>query len=165
MKRSQKSEIRRQNWWLAVCSLALLFSGSMLFARTAVPAARPKGRRFDVVYMAKNQWRMPVSNYGMFGHDAARGSAGGEWPRGSGNMYIFGAGLWFGRRTNNNADTNTTVGYTTPAPGNPEFSPGPGRTRRRVFGPRLRARILIPRTGRQTRTIFRRACAIRRRRR
>lgn len=123
MRRSQKSEVRSQSWWLAVCSLALLFSGSMLSARTAVPAARPKGRRFDVTYLAKNQWRMAVSNYGMFGHDATRNSSGGEWPRGSGNMYIYGAGLWFGRRTNNNADTNTTVGYN-PNSGKAEFTPG-----------------------------------------
>ncbi len=121
--KSQRSKVKGQNWLLLACSFALLLPCSLLFARTATNSGRPHGRRFDEVFLAKNQWRMPVSNYGMFGHDAARGSAGGEWPRGSGNMYIFGAGLWFGRRTNNNADTNTTVGYN-PNSGKAEFSPG-----------------------------------------
>ena len=123
MNRSQKSEVRSQKWLLAACVLVLLFSSSALFARTATNSGRPHGRRFDVVFLTKNQWRMPVSNYGLFGYDANRGSAGGEWPRGSGDMYIFGAGFWFGRRANNNADTNVTVGYN-PSSGKSEFTPG-----------------------------------------
>jgi hypothetical protein len=101
----------------------LAFSGSALSAATATRSGRPHGRRFDEIFLTKNQWRMPVSNYGMFGYDAGRGSAGGEWPRGSGDMYIFGAGFWFGRRANNNADTNVTVGYN-PSSGKSEFTPG-----------------------------------------
>lgn len=37
-----------------------------------------------------------ITNYGIFGLDVARNQGGGFWPRGSGNEYIFGGGIWFG---------------------------------------------------------------------
>lgn len=110
---------------LALSLSAFLVPGSWLFARPATKSVRPKGRQFSQVNLAKNQWRLAVTNYGSFGHDHVRGGAGGEWPRGSGNLYIYGAGIWFGRirRTANQVDTNVTVGYN-PNSGKAEFTPG-----------------------------------------
>jgi hypothetical protein len=104
--------------------LSVLFC-TQVWAYTASPAPRPHGRRFDAVKLTKNQWAMPITNYGSFGHDVARGIAGGEWPRGSGNMYIFGAGIWFGRtkKSPTGTDTNVSVGYN-PNSGKAEFTPG-----------------------------------------
>lgn len=42
-----------------------------------------------------NQVEMWISNWGDFGQNPAR-TAGTFWPRGSGESYIFGAGLWIG---------------------------------------------------------------------
>ena len=105
--------------------LFLLLGLGTAFGRTATNAPRPHGRRFDVVYLSKNQWRMPITNYGTFGHDVARGTAGGEWPRGSGDLYIFGAGIWFGSIKQGSAGIETTVtcGYN-PNSGKSEFTPG-----------------------------------------
>jgi len=36
------------------------------------------------------------TNYGIFGLNVSASVAGGIWPRGSGNAYIFGGGIWFG---------------------------------------------------------------------
>lgn len=37
-----------------------------------------------------------ISNYGIFGRDVDAGRPGFEYPRGSGNHYLYGSGLWFG---------------------------------------------------------------------
>jgi hypothetical protein len=105
--------------------LAAFLLLSQVDARTMTSERRPTGRRFDVIKLAKNQWTMPITNYGSFGHDVVRGTAGGEWPRGSGNMYIYGAGIWFGRMKKGAAATDTTthVGYN-PNSGKAEFTPG-----------------------------------------
>lgn len=68
-----------------------------------------------------NQWLLPVSNYGEFGQTGG-GAEGGEWPRGSGHYYIFGAGLWIGAIAPN-GDTLVTVGYNPNSGGN-EVVPG-----------------------------------------
>jgi hypothetical protein len=48
-----------------------------------------------------NDFRIPMSNYSVFGQFIDLGSAGGEWPKGSNEFYIFGAGIWVGGTVNN----------------------------------------------------------------
>jgi hypothetical protein len=43
-----------------------------------------------------NDFRVPMTNYSIFGQFVELGAAGGEWPKGSNEFYIFGAGLWVG---------------------------------------------------------------------
>jgi hypothetical protein len=77
---------------------------------------------------------MPFTNYGTFGYGISR--PGGEWPAGSGNMYIYGAGIWIGA-LQTPLDTLVTVGYN-PSSGASEFAPGcyenaPGGYSERTF--------------------------------
>jgi len=75
---------------------------------------------FDYDTLNANRWRCFLTNYGVFGEDVATARAGGEWPSGSGHMYIWGAGLWVGAIP---GDTYTAVGYN-PNSGKAEFTPG-----------------------------------------
>jgi hypothetical protein len=43
-----------------------------------------------------NDFRVPMTNYAVFGQFVELGYAGGEWPKGSNEFYIFGAGIWVG---------------------------------------------------------------------
>jgi len=47
-----------------------------------------------------NDFRVPMTNYSIFGQFVELGAAGGEWPKGSNEFYIFGAGLWIGGTVN-----------------------------------------------------------------
>jgi hypothetical protein len=80
----------------------------------------PQSEIYDFKWYQKNQWRMPLTNYGTFGYGI--GQAGGEWPAGSGNMYIYGAGIWIGA-LRNQIETLVTCGYN-PSSGSSEFTPG-----------------------------------------
>jgi hypothetical protein len=93
-----------------------------LFARTAPGAPRPP-RIYDFQWYQANQWRLPITNYGTFGY--AIGRAGGEWPAGSGDMYIYGAGIWIGciKRTVAGKDTFVSNAYN-PNSGKSEMTPG-----------------------------------------
>jgi hypothetical protein len=99
----------------ALCSLLT----TNLYARTQENPWRPN-RLLDFKWYAKNQWRLPITNYGTFGYGIGR--AGGEWPRGSGNMYIYGAGIWVGAMPSR-TETLVTCGYN-PSSGSSEFTPG-----------------------------------------
>ncbi len=62
-----------------------------------------------------NDFRVPLSNYAIFGQFIDLGSAGGEWPKGTNEFYIYGAGIWVGGTVNdrtlqtfNFADTAST---------------------------------------------------------
>lgn len=48
-----------------------------------------------------NDFRIPMSNYSVFGQFIDLDAAGGEWPKGSNEFYIFGAGVWVGGTVNN----------------------------------------------------------------
>ena len=50
-----------------------------------------------------NDFRIPMSNYAVFGQFIDLGSAGGEWPKGSNEFYIYGAGIWVGGTVNNHS--------------------------------------------------------------
>lgn len=103
--------------------LALLVVGAgMLVARPATEPWRPD-RSFDFQWYQKNQWRIPLTNYATFGYGIGR--PGGEWPAGSGDMYIYGAGIWIGclRRGASGRDTLVSCGYN-PNSGSSEMTPG-----------------------------------------
>lgn len=53
------------------------------------------------------------SNYGIFGLNVQANAAGGTWPRGSSQAYIFGGGVWFGAQKVRGNDTNKlcVIGY------------------------------------------------------
>lgn len=51
---------------------------------------------FDLRYHDVGQIYLPITNYGIHGHEVSTGGAGGIWPKGSGQAYIFGAGIWIG---------------------------------------------------------------------
>ena len=52
-------------------------------------------RSAEIIVHDGNQVEMCVSNFGKFGQTQMQG-AGCWWPKGSGQNYIFGAGIWFG---------------------------------------------------------------------
>ncbi len=103
-------------------ALVLLVAVSSGWARTAGKAWRPP-RIFDFRWYQKNQWRLPITNYATFGYGIGR--SGGEWPAGSGDMYIYGAGIWIGciRRGPGGKDTLVSCGYN-PNSGKSEMTPG-----------------------------------------
>lgn len=68
-----------------------------------------------------NNVDLPITNYGQFGMSDA-GSAGTYFPKGGGEPYIFGAGLWVGAIKN--GDTLVSVGYNTVG-GGEDYIPGP----------------------------------------
>lgn len=72
-----------------------------------------------------NNVEMCISNYGKIGQDAS-GEPGCWWPTGSGQNYIYGAGIWFGVRDpigGGMYDTLVSIGYG-PHGGETEFGPG-----------------------------------------
>ncbi|MCX6842707.1 MAG: hypothetical protein NTX53_10540 [candidate division WOR-3 bacterium] len=52
---------------------------------------------YDMNWFDPNNWRAPFYNDGRWGIDVTVGSgiAGGTWPQGKHNCYVFGAGPWF----------------------------------------------------------------------
>ncbi len=104
--------------------LLLVFAGSVL-AATATPPPPPK-RVYDMKWLNINKWRCPFYNDGRYGIDVTRGSgaAGGSWPQPFKNMYIFGAGMWFGslKPRGERVDTLVTFGYN-PNSGGTEMTP------------------------------------------
>ncbi len=56
-----------------------------------------------------NDFRVPMTNYAIFGQFIELGAAGGEWPKGSNEFYIFGAGIWVGGTVND--PTLQTFGF------------------------------------------------------
>jgi hypothetical protein len=56
-----------------------------------------------------NDFRVPMTNYAIFGQFIELGAAGGEWPTGSNEFYIFGAGIWVGGTVND--PTLQTFGF------------------------------------------------------
>ncbi|MDH5683652.1 MAG: T9SS type A sorting domain-containing protein [candidate division WOR-3 bacterium] len=71
---------------------------------------------WDMRFHDGNQWRFPIHNRGVFGLlPGSRYDVGaGEWPIGTGRIYLFGAGAWLGGILLG-GDTLVTVGY------DPEF--------------------------------------------
>ncbi len=72
-------------------SIAIVY-GISLVASVDKPA---EYKCFQKRIQMVNQVEMWIANWGEFGQNPAR-TAGTFWPRGSGEAYIFGAGLWIG---------------------------------------------------------------------
>ncbi|MBM3331410.1 hypothetical protein FJY68_06095 [candidate division WOR-3 bacterium] len=108
--------------YIGLLGLTGFVAVASLFARTAPGAPKPS-RLYDFKWYQANQWKLPITNYGTFGY--AIGRAGGEWPAGSGDMYIYGAGIWIGciKRTAAGKDTLVSNGYN-PNSGKSEMTPG-----------------------------------------
>lgn len=113
----------REHYARTVAGLMLLVAAAGLAeARTSGKPWRP-ARIYDHMWHEPNQWRITLTNYGTFGYGI--GSSGGEWPGGSGEMYIYGAGIWIGslRRGAAGRDTLVSCGYN-PNSGRSEMTPG-----------------------------------------
>lgn len=121
MKSNSEFRIQNSKFKLQLISTVCCLL-STLFAVTKEAPIRPS-RKDDFRWYQKNQWKMPITNYGTFGYGIGR--AGGEWPAGTGNMYIYGAGIWFGvsKTTAEGKDTFVTCGYD-PSSGRSEFTSG-----------------------------------------
>jgi hypothetical protein len=70
------------------------------------PLAKPaQTAHFGAAYFRHgldiNDFRVPMTNYAVFGQFVDLGSSGGEWPKGSNEFYIYGAGIWVGGTVNN----------------------------------------------------------------
>lgn len=74
--------------------LGTSYAGVKKSSRLAKPTY--PGSMFDIRYHDVGQLYLPITNYGIHGHEVATGSAGGVWPKGTGQTYIFGAGIWIG---------------------------------------------------------------------
>jgi len=76
---------------------------------------------FDLRYHDVGQLYIPITNYGIHGHEISTGTAGGVWPKGSGQAYIYGGGIWIG--SIKNGTKLVSVGYN-PNSGASELVPG-----------------------------------------
>ncbi len=98
---------------LATFAGSLFLASPPLSARTAPKQKQDKGEKkeegkkdrsvlrvptnaFEVIRNKVSDIEFHSSNYGIFGLNVSNGDAGGLWPRGSGQAYIFGGGVWFG---------------------------------------------------------------------
>jgi hypothetical protein len=87
------------------------------------PITTNTGREFQIIRHNINSVELCVSNYGKFGQDETGNNAGCWWPIGSGQNYIYGAGLWVGGVDSISGDTMVTIGHG-PQGGEAEFGPG-----------------------------------------
>ena len=106
----------------------LALSLEMLRAKTKSGSSKKKllkltypDNMFDLRYHDVGQLYVPITNYGMHGNEVSTGSAGGIWPKGSGQAYIFGGGIWIG--SIKNGTKLVSVGYN-PNSGASELVPG-----------------------------------------
>ena len=79
----------------------LLFAATIvLIASTAIAQKEVEIQReatgvYDLQKNSVSNVEFYNTNYGVFGFDVTKGKAGGFWPRGSQNNYIFAGGFWF----------------------------------------------------------------------
>lgn len=69
--------------------------------RTRIAQTDHFGTRYIRHGLDVNDFRVPMTNYAIFGQFIDLGAAGGEWPKGSNEFYIYGAGIWVGGTVNN----------------------------------------------------------------
>jgi len=122
---------RNSRLWLMVIILttcAAVFGASVVAAATKTGPAKNTlwkttypDNMFDLRYHDVGQLYLPITNFGIHGHEVSTGSAGGIWPKGSGQAYIFGAGIWIGAIKN--GKKLVSVGYN-PNSGQSELVPG-----------------------------------------
>ncbi len=125
---THRAEYKNARLGIALALLLALGLGAALEARSATPP--PRGQRiYDMQWLTINKWRCPFYNDGRYGIDITVGSgvAGGSWPQPYKNMYVFGAGMWFGSLKprhdgTEKVDTLVSFGYN-PNSGGTEMTP------------------------------------------
>jgi len=118
---------------MLVVAVALAFVSFSAEARTKQSSTnsptkltKPLNIPTDAKYLTINSIKMPIENDAIFGQNPYTGRSGGEWPQGSGNMYIFGAGIWVGAQIpigGGNLKKVVSYGYN-PNDGYSEYGPG-----------------------------------------
>lgn len=117
-------------WLLSIMLIAAItvFSIATLNAKTKPASSKIKlmkqtypDNMFDQRYHDVGQLYLPITNYGIHGNEVSTGGAGGIWPKGSGQAYIFGGGIWIGAIKN--GTKLVSVGYN-PNSGASELVPG-----------------------------------------
>jgi hypothetical protein len=98
-----------------VMAVGLCVMVPMVFA-TSVTEGGGGSKVWDGGWHDAGLIRLHITNFGRHGYEN-----GCEWPAGSGQTYIFGAGIWVGCTAE--GDTLVTVGYD-PTNGSSEFVPG-----------------------------------------
>jgi len=87
--------------WIGIMVAVLVVAGiaSAVPARNAARVAR-SGRiasdhvSLEMRWLDINNFKCPITNYGFIGNNNAENRAGGEWPAGSGEYYLYGGGIW-----------------------------------------------------------------------
>jgi hypothetical protein len=102
----------------AICAMMVLGAACFMISPASAggPAEGGGDRISDGGWHDAGLIRLHITNYGRHGYQNAC-----EWPAGSGQTYIFGAGIWVG--CTSGGDTLVTVGYD-PSSGSTEFVPG-----------------------------------------
>lgn len=112
-----------------------------LISRTVNTGPQMSG--FQIVRLDTNQIEISISNFGKYGQTSS-GTSGCWWPKGSGQNYIFGAGIWFGTIDSVTGDTLVTIGYGLyRIPGQSRS----GRSRSAVRSPPCSGRCILPGYG------------------
>lgn len=115
----------KARWVSLILGAAMVFAICMSPASSLARAGRVNpGKQiliYDLQYQETNRISIPLTNFGQFGQNMA-GSPGDDWPKGSGNPYTYGAGIWVAAILG--SDTIVINGYNTVATGQ-EFMPGP----------------------------------------
>jgi hypothetical protein len=117
--------------------LKLLVLGAVLLAFVVISAEaktkqapvnslkKPLVNPTDAKYLTANNIKMPIQNDAVFGQNPYTGRAGTEWPQGTGNMYIYGAGIWIGAQIPYGSGFKKVVSYGyNPNDGYSEWGPG-----------------------------------------
>jgi hypothetical protein len=99
--------------------LLLLFFSTTIFSYKKTEQG---SRAYENETIEVNQIETCITNYGEYGQNVA-GTAGCWWPKGSGNAYIYGAGIWIAG-VKSNGDSVVVNGYNTVGAGT-ECIPGP----------------------------------------
>jgi hypothetical protein len=106
----------------ALCVLALTWGSNGAWGMTN--GSPPHPRIQSTVKLDANNWEIYVDNLGRHTVPLPGSKPGGFWPKGSGQNFIFGGGIWVGVLNHNGvpADTQVTWGYN-PNSGQAEFCP------------------------------------------
>lgn len=113
---------------IIIITAVTMFSIQALVAATKIGSSKTTlwkatypDNMFDLRHHDVGQLYLPITNYGIHGHEVGTGGAGGIWPKGSGQAYIFGAGIWIGAIKG--GKKLVSVGYN-PNSGQSELVPG-----------------------------------------
>lgn len=102
---------------MKIFSIFLLFNFSTFIIETAeAKSDRIDTKAYSSEWFDVNSCQIPITNYGEFGYMF------GFWPKGSGEPYIFGSGIWIGGIKA--GSEVVSCGYNTYGAGN-DFMPGP----------------------------------------